>query len=116
MFVGPLIHPRYLSRRSKPYERPQRSTPKPTTNATATQSGAEQAATTTRQESPGSNQPDAATITRLFQLLVPIMVKEPLAFESKASAICLALELDPTAATDIINAVKQNMPGGSKAE
>jgi hypothetical protein len=116
MFVGPLIHSE-ISRRSKPYERPRKRSPKPTTTAaTPGQFEADQTTADILPEASKAKQPDATTVTRLFQLLLPIMVKEPLTFESKASAICAALDLDPVTATDIINAVKQNMSGGSKAE
>lgn len=53
---------------------------------------------------------DASTFARLFQQLVPIAINEPLAFESKASAICASFDLDPATSTDIINSVKQQFP------
>jgi len=115
MFVGPLIYSG-ISRRSKPYERPP-NRPKPTTTTvTSGQSEADQATAAIPAETSKTKPQDATTITRLFQLLIPIMTKEPLAFESKASAICAAMELDPATATDIINTVKRDMSADSRAE
>jgi len=109
-----------MSRRAKPYEIPPK---RPSTSTTTAATSKPYDAATTDQttaanppETSKTKQPDTATVTRLFQLLIPIMVREPATFESKATVICAALDLDSVAATDIINAVKQNIPPDSKPE
>ena len=111
---------RDISRRAKPYETPSKrpsraattaATPKPSDTAVA-----DKTTTSGLFEAPKTKQPDATTVTRLFQLLIPIMVKDPTAFESKASVICAAMDLDTAATADVIDTVKRSLSSDSKSE
>ena len=108
-----------VSRRARPYEIPaKRSSKEATTAATPRPSDittTDQTTTAGPSEIPRMKQPDTTTVTRLFQLLIPIMVKEPATFESKASAICVTMDLDPTATADMIDTVKRSL-ADSKSE
>ena len=88
--------------RPKPYDRPQKvpdSAPPPGVGWPPAPRG-----------HPPPKQVDSSTFAGLFQQLIPIAVNEPVAFESKASAICASFDLDPTTSEDIINSVKQQFP------
>ncbi|KAF9787391.1 hypothetical protein BJ322DRAFT_1019815 [Thelephora terrestris] len=60
------------------------------------------------QEGSSRKQVDGATLSRLFQQLVPLMVDPP-TFESRAAAICAAFDLDPTTSTEIIGSFKARL-------
>jgi hypothetical protein len=51
-------------------------------------------------------QVDGATLSRLFQQLVPLTA-DPSNFESSAAAICTSFELDPATSAEIIGSFKQ---------
>jgi hypothetical protein len=55
-------------------------------------------------------QVDPPTFARLLQQLLPIALKEPLMFESKALLVCASFDLDSTASEDIISSIKQQFP------
>ena len=88
--------------RPKPYDRPQKvpdSAPSPGVGWPPAP-----------RSHPPPKRVDSSTFAGLFQQLIPIAVNEPVAFESKASAICASFDLDPTTSEDIINSVKQQFP------
>ena len=59
---------------------------------------------------------DPPTFSRLFQQLVSVAINEPLAFESKALAICASFDIDPTTSADIVNSVKLQFPAARNQE
>lgn len=81
----------------KPYERPSRPATLQSSNRDVPQAS---------QEGAPRKQVDGATLSRLFQQLVPLTV-DPLTFESRATAICAAFDLDSTTSTEIISSLKQ---------
>lgn len=88
--------------RPKPYDRPQRlfdRVPSPGTDGPPA----------LRDPLP-TKRADPSTFAQLFRQLISVAAKEPLAFESKALAICASFDLDPTTSEDIINSVKQQFP------
>jgi hypothetical protein len=88
-----------ISRR-KPYKRLSRP---------ATLQSSSRDAPQTSQDSPPRKQVDGATLSRLFQQLAPLTVN-PSSFESSATAICAAFDLDPATSTEIISTFKQQSP------
>lgn len=85
--------------RPKPYDRPQRHSDRGALPG--------QECEPVSRDSFPSRRTDSSVVSKLFAQLVPIAVKEPLAFESKASTICASFNLDSAASADIINSVKQ---------
>ncbi|KAF9787395.1 hypothetical protein BJ322DRAFT_1107460 [Thelephora terrestris] len=81
----------------KPYERSSRP---------ATLQSSSRDVSQASQEGSSRKQVDGATLSRLFQQLVPLMVDPP-TFESRAAAICAAFDLDPTTSTEILGSFKQ---------
>ena len=104
-FSSAMLQPPYLDlSRPKPYDRPQRPSDRVVSPGPVPD---HQLAT---QDLLPTKQIDPSTFARLFQQLVPVAVNEPLAFESRATAICASLGLDPATAADIIDSVKQQFP------
>ena len=81
--------------RSRPYERPSKSN--------------NQEVLRTSQDGPSRKQVDGATLSRLFQRLAPL-TKDPLNFESAATAICTSFDLDPATSAEIVTSFKQQLP------
>lgn len=101
--------PPYLSfSRSKPYDRHQGY------------SGREASPSPERKTTPGNPQTlkqiDPSVFPQLFTQLIPIVVKDPLGFESRALAICASFGLDPATSTDVVNSIKQQFPATHNQE
>jgi hypothetical protein len=92
--------------RPKPYERPSKPATLQSSNRDIPQAS---------QESHSRKQVDGATLSRLFQQLMPLTA-DPATFESRATAICAAFNLDSTTSTEIVSSFKQRSRADSSQE
>lgn len=96
---GDLTDDRVCTSRPKPYDRPSRPPAFATPNDQDTHP-------MTQTHTPRMNV-DGPTLSRLFQSLAPLINETSSGFDSKATAICSTLGLDPTISEEIVGSFKK---------
>jgi hypothetical protein len=88
--------------RPKPYDRPSRPLASVTPDDQDTR-------TTTSRDHSARMTIDGPTLSRLFQNLTPLVKESPLDFNSKATAICASLGIDPVTSEEIVSLFKMQL-------